>query len=72
MSRNQVYGFVSQRIISLGNEEFGFLDKYKMEQDFLEYYLKVAKTKHSKWIMVYKHFHHFAHGKCQFIVFKLA
>ncbi|MFR9659729.1 MAG: site-specific integrase [Rikenellaceae bacterium] len=57
---------VSQRIISLINEEFGFLDKYKMEQDFLEYYLKIAKTKHSKWIMVYKHFHHFVHGKCQF------
>ncbi len=34
---------VSRRIISLINEEYGFLDKRKMDDDFLEYFARIAK-----------------------------
>ena len=57
---------VSQRIISIVNEEYGFLDKQKMKDDFLEYFARIAKSKYEKWEMVFKHFYNFVNGKCAF------
>ena len=57
---------VGKRIISLVNEEYGFLDKQKMKLDFLEYFAKVAEKKPEKWRMVFKHFYNFVNGKCTF------
>jgi site-specific recombinase XerD len=54
------------RVQSLINEEFGFLDKHKMKMDFLAYFLKMARTKDQKWLIVYAHFHKFVQGKCTF------
>jgi hypothetical protein len=54
------------RVQSLINEEFGFLDKHKMKADFLAYFLKMARTKDQKWLIVYAHFFKFVQGKCTF------
>lgn len=54
------------RVQSLINEEFGFLDKHKMKMDFLAYFLKMARTKDQKWLIVYAHFSKFVQGKCTF------
>ena len=57
---------VGKRIISLVNDEYGFLDKQKMKQDFLEYFAHLAEKKPEKWRMVFKHFYNFVNGKCTF------
>lgn len=54
------------RVTSLINEEFGFLDKNRMRQDFLVYFRKIADKKEDKWDFVYQHFDFFVHGKCTF------
>ena len=54
------------RVTSLINEEFGFLDKHRMKQDFLAYFRKIADKKEDKWNFVYQHFDFFVHGKCTF------
>jgi site-specific recombinase XerD len=54
------------RVQSLINEEFGFLDKHKMKMDFLAYFLKMARNKDQKWLIVYAHFFKFVQGKCTF------
>ncbi len=51
---------------SLINEEFGFLDKTKMQVDFLAYFKKMCRHKDQKWQFVYQHFHNFVKGKCSF------
>lgn len=51
---------------SIINEEYGFLDKQKMRADFLAYFLKMAKTKDQKWMMVHAHFEKFVQGQCSF------
>lgn len=54
------------RVQSLINEEFGFLDKYKMKADFLAYFWKVVRMKDHKCRTAYAHFENFVHGKCLF------
>lgn len=54
------------RVTSLINEEFGFLDKNRMRQDFLAYFKKIADKKEDKWSFVYQHFRFFVHDKCTF------
>lgn len=54
------------RVTSLINEEFGFLDKNRMRQDFLAYFKKIADKKEDKWSFVYQHFKFFVHDKCTF------
>ncbi len=54
------------RVQSLINEEFGFLDKTKMQVDFLAYFKKMCRHKDQKWMFVYQHFHNFVKGKCSF------
>lgn len=54
------------RVTSLINEEFGFLDKNRMRQNFLAYFRKIADKKEDKWNFVYQHFDFFVHGKCTF------
>ena len=49
------------RVTSLINEEFGFLDKNRMRQDFLAYFKKIADKKEDKWSFVYQHFKFFMH-----------
>ena len=44
---------VSKRIISLVNDEYGFLDKQTMKLDFLEYFAKMAEKKPGKWQMYF-------------------
>lgn len=56
----------SVRIQSCINEEFGFLDKYKLKADFLDFFKGIAMKKDPKWRMVYKHFGKFCGGKCSF------
>ncbi len=59
-------GIQAQRIQSLLNEEFGFLDKRRMKGDFLEYYRTFLLDKNKKWEFVYKHFEAFTNRKCTF------
>lgn len=56
----------SIRTQSIINEEFGFIDKHKRNIDFLAYFHKIAMTRGEKWLMTYKHFSNFLHGKCLF------
>lgn len=54
------------RVQSLINEEFGFLDRNKMKQDFLAYFQEMCKFKDQKWKVVYAHFSKFVQGQCTF------
>lgn len=54
------------RIQMLINEEYDFLDKDKMKEDFLEYFAEIAVKKDQKWEKVFKHFSNFVKGKCTF------
>lgn len=59
-------GIRAIRVQSVINEEYGFLDKRKLQEDFLSYFYKMALTKDQKWLRVYKHFELFVNGKCTF------
>lgn len=59
-------GVEALRVQALLNEEYGFLDKEKLKEDFLEYYANLCKKKPEKWAMVFKHFYTFVKGKCTF------
>ena len=54
------------RVRSLINEEFGFLDKDRLKEDFLEYFAVTTQKKNQKWEKVFKHFYNFVNGKCTF------
>lgn len=54
------------RQMSLINEEFGFMDKYKMAEDALAYFEKIAKKKGDKYEFTYVHFKNFTQGTCTF------
>lgn len=56
----------AKREISLLNEEYGFLDKSKLEMDFKEYFKSKCLKKPEKWSIVYEHFNIFFEGKCTF------
>ncbi len=56
----------SIRAQSVINEEFGFLDKGKMQADFLQYFYQKALINDEKWLSVYKHFKKFVKAQCCF------
>lgn len=60
------FAIQSKRILQIRNEEFGFLDKTKREQSFLDYFKEEASKKHTKWDSCYKHFERFTKGHCTF------
>lgn len=59
-------GIRSLRVQSVINEEYGFLDKRKLQENFLDYFYNTALHKDQKWLRVYKHFETFIQGKCTF------
>lgn len=55
-----------QRQMSLVNEEFGFLDHYKMKADALSYFKEYSMKKGDKYLFVYAHFDNYVNHKCSF------
>lgn len=55
-----------RRYEALINERFDFLDKEKLNGDFLAYFRKWTYKKNIKWQFVYAHFNKFVQGKCTF------
>lgn len=55
-----------RRQTALINEQFGFLDRYKMQEDALAYFKAFANKKGEKYLFVYAHFKDFTKGKCTF------
>lgn len=62
----------SKRVIQIRNEEFGFIDRSKGQEDFLAYFEKECRSKHSKWLECYKHFSKFCRGQCTFNTLNVA
>lgn len=58
----------SKRVLQIRNEEYGFLDKTRRDEDFLAYFRENLQhhTKNTKWDGCYKHFERFCNGKCTF------
>lgn len=58
----------TKRTLQVCNEEYGFLDKSRQEEDFLAYYKELARKhdSNSKWDGSYVHFNRFVKGKCTF------
>ena len=54
------------RTQSIINEEFGFIDKQKMNADFVEYFRKFVSKKDMKSDCAFKHFEYFCGSKCRF------
>lgn len=54
------------RVQAVINEEFGFLDKQRLNTDFLEYFRKETLMRNCSWASCYKHFKTFVSGKCTF------
>ena len=57
---------LSKRIVSVHNQEYGFLDKSVKKEDFIEYFRTVSNGRHSKWDGALKQFIKFTGGKCTF------
>ena len=57
-----------RRIESIINEEFGFLDRSKDKESFLEFFEKCMNesTNKNNWKSAYKHFYNYTNGKCRF------
>ena len=55
-----------QRQMSLINDEFGFLDHYKMKADALSYFKEYSMKKGDKYLFVYAHFDNYVNHKCSF------
>ena len=51
------------RVQAVINEEFGFLDKQRLNTDFLEYFRKETLMRNCSWASCYKHIKTFAGGK---------
>ena len=64
--RMKAEGIRCIRVLSLINEQFGFLDKTKQKADFLTYFKEKCRVKHDRWGIVYKHFSKYVNGKCTF------
>lgn len=56
----------SLRVQTVINEEFGFLDRHRLNLDFLKYFRKEAQKHNNVWNSSYKHFEKFVNGKCTF------
>lgn len=56
----------SLRAQTVINEEFSFLDKHRLNLDFLKYFRKEAQKHNNVWNSSYKHFEKFVNGKCTF------
>ena len=54
------------RVQTVINEEFGFLDRHRLNLDFLKYFRKEAQKHNNVWNSSYKHFEKFVNGKCTF------
>ena len=57
-----------RRTESIINEEFGFLDRSKGKESFLDYFKKQMEKSSNKhnWSAAYKHFCSYTNGKCRF------
>lgn len=57
-----------QRIEAIINEEYGFLDKSKAKESFLDYFKEKAKasTNRRNWEITYKHLYNYTKGECRF------
>ena len=57
-----------RRTESIINEEFGFLDRSKGKESFLDYFegCMVDSTNNHNWSAAYKHFYNYTNGKCRF------
>ena len=57
-----------RRTESIINEEFGFLDRSKGQESFLDYFkMRMNEsTNKANWKAAYKHFENYAGGKCRF------
>lgn len=57
-----------RRIESIINEEFGFLDRSKGKESFLDYFKKCMEetTNKHNWEAAYKHFVNYTNGNCRF------
>ncbi len=53
----------SLRVQTVINEEFGFLDRHRLNLDFLKYFRKEAQKHNNVWNSSYKHFEKFVNGK---------
>lgn len=56
----------AQRKVSIMNDNFGFFDKERLKEDFLEYFAALTRKKDQKWERVFKHFYYFVKGVCTF------
>ena len=56
----------SLRAQTVINEEFSFLDRHRLNLDFLKYFRKEAQKHNNVWNSSYKHFEKFVNGKCTF------
>ena len=56
----------AEAIRCLRVQEFGFLDKQRLNTDFLEYFRKETLMRNCSWASCYKHFKTFVGGKCTF------
>lgn len=54
------------RVASLINEKFDFLDRDRMNGDFLAYFKKMCRRKSTKWPAAYSHFSKFVRYHCTF------
>lgn len=55
-----------RRQSALINDQFDFLDRYKMQEDALVYFKHICDRKGDKYPHVYDHFAKFTQGKCTF------
>lgn len=57
-----------RRTESIINEEFGFLDRSKGKESFLEYFKKrmMERGNSHNWTTAYTHFHNYTKGECRF------
>lgn len=52
------------RAISVVNEQYGFMDKGRLQRDFLAYFRELAEKNGPNWKSAYYHFYHFTNGRC--------
>lgn len=55
-----------RRTESIINEEFGFLDRSKGKEDFIEFWQKKKDETNSNWQTAINHFKNYAKGSCRF------
>lgn len=57
-----------QRTEAIINEEYGFLDRSKTKESFLDYFMEKAKasTNRRNWEVAYRHLYNYTKGSCRF------